>query len=527
MSSMRWRPSKELSAREKFLMARLTRTKKLFAFLRQERHRLFDEPFQAELEGMYRQTGAGVAPHPPALMAMATLLQAYCGASDAEAVELTIVDLRWQLVLDRVGADEPAFSQGSLVAFRRRLIASDMDRRLLERTTSLALETKAFDPKKLPKTLRAAVDSAPLEGAGRVEDTFNLLAHAAREVLNCAASLLARPIADVARAAGSPLLLEPSVKGALDIEWSDAKARTMALKKLVRQLDQLERWVLKNLPAEAKYAPLKTHLDTLARIKNQDLEPDPYGGGTRIRQGVAEDRQVSISDPEMRHGRKSKTKRFNGYKRHILTDLDTGLVLCGAITPANQPEHHALENLEEQLAEASARPMSELHVDRGYVASDRVAALVDRGVNVICKPWISRNGDLYPKSDFAFDVRRMLVTCPAGQVRTFAPGGTVSFGVETCGPCPRRRACTNAVDGRTLRIADDELLQIRLRREFASKTGRAQVRERVAIEHTLAHVVAIQGRRARYRGARTNQFDLRRALAVQNLQVVDRVLNAA
>src|SRR5690606_12405925 len=131
-SSMRWKPSKELSAREKFLMARLTRTKKLFAFLRQERHRLFDEAFQAELEGMYRQTGAGAAPHPPALMAMATLLQAYCGASDAEAVELTIVDLRWQLVLDRVGADEPAFSQGALVAFRRRLIASDMDQRLLE-----------------------------------------------------------------------------------------------------------------------------------------------------------------------------------------------------------------------------------------------------------------------------------------------------------------------------------------------------------------------------------------------------------
>ena len=509
-------------------MARLTRTKKLFAFLRQERHRLFDESFQSELEGMYRQTGAGAEPHAPAMMAMATLLQAYCGASDAEAVELTIVDLRWQLVLDRVGADEPAFSQGALVAFRRRLIAADMDQRLLERTTALALETKAFDAKKLPKTLRAAVDSAPLEGAGRVEDTFNLLAHAAREVLKCAASIVARPLADVAGAAGSPLLLEPSVKGALDIDWSDAKARAAALKKLVRQLDQLERWVLRTLPVEAKDAPLKTHLDTLARIKNQDLEPDPSGGGTRIRRGVAEDRQVSVSDPEMRHGRKSKTKRFNGYKRHILTDLDTGLVLCGTITPANQPEHHALSDLDDQLSAASStRPMAELHVDRGYVASDRVAELVDRGVNVVCKPWLPRNGNFYPKRDFAFDVGRMLVTCPAGQVRTFVPGGTVSFGADTCGPCSRRRACTDAIKGRSLRIAADELLQIRLRREFASRPGRAQVRERVAIEHTLAHVVTIQGRRARYRGVRSNQFDLRRALAVQNLEIVDRTLRAA
>jgi len=55
-----------------------------------------------------------------------------------------------------------------------------MDRRLLERTVALASSTKAFDAKKLPKTLRLAIDSMPLEGAGRVEDTINLLAHAAR-----------------------------------------------------------------------------------------------------------------------------------------------------------------------------------------------------------------------------------------------------------------------------------------------------------------------------------------------------------
>ncbi len=62
-----------------------------------------------------------------------------------------------------------------------------MDRRLLERTIELARQTAAFDWKKLPKALRVAVDSRPLEGAGRVEDTFNLLAHAARKVLACAA----------------------------------------------------------------------------------------------------------------------------------------------------------------------------------------------------------------------------------------------------------------------------------------------------------------------------------------------------
>jgi hypothetical protein len=70
-------------------------------------------------------------------------------------------------------ADEPAFSQGGLQQFRERLIACEMDRRLLERTVEVAKATKGFDAKKTPRSLRVGVDSRPLEGAGRVEDTIN------------------------------------------------------------------------------------------------------------------------------------------------------------------------------------------------------------------------------------------------------------------------------------------------------------------------------------------------------------------
>ena len=50
---------------------------------------------------------------------------------------------------------------GALQGLRERLIASDMDRRLLERTVSLAKETREFGWKSLPKSLRLAVDSRP------------------------------------------------------------------------------------------------------------------------------------------------------------------------------------------------------------------------------------------------------------------------------------------------------------------------------------------------------------------------------
>ena len=103
MAIKRWSPSEIVSRQEKFILGRLKRNGKLFAFVRQHRRQLFDDAFQAELETMYRDTGAGKDAHPPALMAMVVLLQSYAGASDATPVELSLLDLRWQMVLDCLG----------------------------------------------------------------------------------------------------------------------------------------------------------------------------------------------------------------------------------------------------------------------------------------------------------------------------------------------------------------------------------------------------------------------------------------
>src|ERR1019366_10509700 len=91
--------------------------------------------------------------------------------------------------------------------------------------------------------LRVAVDSRPLEGAGRVEDTFNLLAHAARKVLAFAARLVDLTPEQIAERANTPLLVGTSVKAALDIEWSDPAQKAAAIGTLVEQLDRLQRWI--------------------------------------------------------------------------------------------------------------------------------------------------------------------------------------------------------------------------------------------------------------------------------------------
>lgn len=532
MTIPRWHPPQQPTRQEQFLLRRLTRTRKLFGFLREHRHELFDDAFQAELEGMYRDTGAGKDPLPPAQLAMAVLLQGYVGASDAEAVELTVVDLRWQMVLGCLGATEPAFSQGALHDFRHRLIGHDMDRRLLERTVELARQTKGFDWKKLPKTLRVAIDSAPLEGAGRVEDTVNLLGHAARQVVACVATMLGWTVDRVCAEAGIPVLLESSVKKGLDVEWSDPAQKAEALQALVAQLDALQGWVERRLPEKMKEPPLQQSLETLKQIAAQDLEPDPDGGGgggQRLRQGVAPDRRVSIEDPQMRHGRKSKSRRFNGYKRHIAADLDTDLILAAAITPANKPEAEAAPDLRADI-EHQRLTIGELHIDRGYIKSPLVEHVLGTGNAILCKPWVPRNkgGQLFTKADFRLNLRDLTITCPANDVRSFRPGRTVEFDAARCDTCPMRARCTTRPlgRGRQVQIAEDERLQHRLRKQIATKKGRARLRQRVRVEHRLAHIVRRQGRRARYLGVRRNLFDLRRAASLQNLETIHRKMAA-
>ena len=522
----RWKPAVECSEREVRLLRLACRSRKLFVFLREHRHELFADSFQAELESMYRDTGQGDEPQPPALMCMALLLQGYLQVSDAEAVRLSATDGCWRLVLGTLAADddEPAFSQGGLQQFRERLVRHDMDRRLLERTVELAKETRAFDWKKLPKGLRVAVDSRPLEGAGRVEDTFNLLGHAGRKVAECMAAVLETSVEEVCAQAGSPLLAGTSLKAELDIDWSDAEQKSDALNRLCRQLDRLSAWVGKRHPPELEAAPLRRYIEALAQVKEQDLEPAP-GGGVRIRQGVAEDRRVSIEDADMRHGRKSKSKRFNGYKQHISTHLDAELVLACAVTPANRPEDEAAPQLQADMARLGLTP-DELQIDRAYLNSSLVEQVVQRGGEVVCKPWKGSNGrpGLFGKRDFHINVRDGTVTCPAGEVEPFEPGQVVEFDPEACGPCPLRSQCTQAASGRgrTVTMGDDEALQKKLRRLQQTRSGRARLRERVGVEHRLAHLSNRQGPRARYRGTRKNTFDLRRLSSVQNLETIAR-----
>jgi transposase len=495
------------------------RRAKLFVFLREHRHELFDEAFQAELAEAYVDSPKGQPPVPPAQLALATLLQAYTGVSDDEVIEATIMDRRWQLVLDCMDAGRPPFAKGTLVGFRARLMEKNLDRRLIERSVQLAAATKGFGS----RALRAALDSSPLWGAGRVEDTINLMGHALRKALGVIAAVQGRGqaagTAIVAAQAGVPPLAATSLKAALDRDWDDPAARDEALARVLGFLDQVEAFVAGWAGEDAAAAAVAV----ARQVRDQDT--GLTGPVPALRRGVARDRRISVEDAQMRHGRKSRSVLFDGYKRHVLTDLDTGLVPAVGITAANAPEASVTSDIATDL-DAAGLTLAELHIDRAYLSS---ALVRDRGPDlaIFCKAWRVRNtGGRFPKGQFSIDFGAGQLTCPAGASMPFQPGKTVRFPKATCAACPLRARCTTSSNGRTVAIHPDEPLLAELRQRQQTPAGRAKLRERVKVEHALAHVGHWQGRRARYRGTRKNLFDLRRVAVVHNLHVIARQITA-
>jgi IS5 family transposase len=498
-------------------MERVKRAK-LFVWLRQHRHELLDEGFQAELAGMYDDAQAGQPPVPPAQLVLATILQAYTGASDDEVIEATVMDRRWQLVLDCMDHAQAPFSKTTLVAFRARLIAHGMDRRLVERTVVLYGQATG---RVAGGKLRAALDSSPLWGAGRVEDTINLLGHALRKTLGVLARQQGWGLAEgtevLAARAGVPELGASSLKVALDLDWDDPAALSHALGVVLGALDRVEA-----LAAELPGGDAPQVAEGLAaarQVQDQDTVVDT-DGEMRVRQGVARDRRISIEDAQMRHGRKTRSVRIDGYKRHVLCDLDTGLVPAVGVTPANLPEAEVADQITTDL-DAQALQLGELHLDRAYLASSLVRDR-DPDLAIFCKAFPVRNGPRFAKTAFTLDFDQGLLTCPNGVTMPFVPGGKVQFPAQVCRSCPLQTQCTTSTRGRSVQIHPDERLLVELRAAQQTPVGRARLRQRVKVEHTLAHVGRWQGRRARYRGRRKNRFDLRRVAVVHNLHVIAR-----
>ncbi len=511
-----WHPAIELSSKEQKVVKRIKKAK-LFIFLREVRRELFDDEFQIELATLFKDSTTGLCPVAPAPLALAIILQAYTGVSDDEMIEALEMDRRWQLVLDCLDCEQPPFSKATLVRFRATLIAKGFDRRLIERTVEMAKKKGGFSS----RSLKAALDSSPLWGAAKVEDTYNLLGHALRKALGVIARQQEQELAAVATEAGAQMLTASSLKAALDLDWDDPIAKAQGLAIILQALDQVESWV-QQLPDldDTSASEVQDSIAVGREVQSQDVEVTA-DGSPKLRQGVAKDRRISIEDAEMRHGRKSRSQRVDGYKRHVLKDLDIGVVRAVGITPANVPEAAVTDDIAIDLVSQDVK-LKELHIDRAYLNSKLVKERPDDLI-VVCKAWPVRNGNRFDKSAFTLDWDTGLIHCPNQVTLPFQVGTVVHFPADVCASCPLRDRCTNSRTGRSVSVHPDEKLLIELRERQLTVVGRTQLRQRVAVEHTLAHIGQWQGNKARYFGSRKNLFDLRRMAVVHNLHVLARM----
>lgn len=525
-----------LSPREQRIV-KLCKKRRLFVFLRLHRHLIFDDEVVGKLHEMY---GSGGRPaHDPVCLGLAMLLQVALDVADHEVPTLTAVDSRWRMVLGLLSAPEAsAFSQGTVFNYRERALTAGLAQILLRKTVEVARATKGFDHKRL----RAIFDSSPLFGAGRVEDTFNLIGGAIGKLVAVAAKRAGKTAEQVAAEQGLTVVSASSVKAALDVDWREPTARLEALNVLLSQFQRTQRWLEEEFSrTELEEPPLSDALAVVQRLVEQDTEPEPdppetsegEGGHPprRLRENKRSDgkrdRQISLSDPEMRHGRKSATKSFAGYKRHVAVDADIpGLVTEVALVAANVCEYEAAPALLDAL-EADGWQVTELQIDRGYLAAEAIHERRNNaGLRVVSKPPTPPRRDRFTKNDFDIDFETNVVTCPNGQTKQMTPSRRVQFPKGVCAKCPKRERCLPNSGRRQLVIHPNEQFFREMAAELATPEGRAQRRERVLVEHALAHVGQVQGKRARFKGLRKNLFDLQRSATVANIYVIDRLLAA-
>lgn len=342
-------------------------------------------------------------------------------------------------------------------------------------------------------------------------------------MIDCLAALTEHTVGEVMESIGLTLFDGKSLKAALDVDWGDIEQKQQALQRLVDEIEGLQQWIIAQWPEERARPPLAEALETLQTVLDQDLEPAPEGGEVRIRDGVAKDRRISIEDAEMRHGRKSASQRIDGYKRHIVRDIDEQLILGAEVQAANRPDKDALKPLLQDHA-LQGRKLQSLHIDRAYLDDTVVPQLVAEGVQIVCRPWPGYNSTgLFPKRAFEIDLTARQATCPAGVQVAITPGKTAHFPAQRCAVCALKAQCTTSKQGRSLTIHAQEGLLQQLGQLPGSAEGRAQLRERVDVEHGLAHISQRQGNQARYNGTRKNTYHLRIAAAIQNLERAQRL----
>jgi transposase len=498
-----------------------------YVYLAEHRHELFHDEDFADLYC----SDNGRTSVPPSLLAVALLLQWYDDASDEEAARRARLDLSWKVALGIELMDTP-FVKSVLCEFRNKLIVHKRQKQFFDASLKHA-RTKGFFK---ARNIKVALDTTPIFGRGAVEDTYNMLAEGLRQVVRVLATCAAQSEHDFAAANDFTRYTAPSFKGTCAINWDIATERATVLESLVADCDRILLLARQALTRYEKDSPealeIVSACELLSRLLVQDVTRTAEGQ-PEIINGVAPDRIVSVHDPEMRHGRKSATQRFNGFKGAIAVETETQLITDVDVIPANAHDSQNSAQLIAQSAETSGASVDTVLGDTAYGSiAQRLAA--ENNYTLIAPVARPPQTGRFTKDEFLIDLDNRTVTCPAGKTTTrfyrrkektkhdrVFTHKKFHFAADDCGACLLRARCiADGVTHRTILVHEHESLIREAKRFQATDAFRSVYRPRVVVEHRIARLVQLGVRKARYFGNAKVLFQLAMTATVANLTLI-------
>jgi hypothetical protein len=242
---------------------------------------------------------------------------------------------------------------------------------------------------------------------------------------------------------------------------------------------------------------------------------------------VAPDRVISHADPEMRHGRKSVSRRFDGHKLDVMVDEASELVLGVDVRAGNAGDGEGAAPLLADVQTVEGIEVKTLLGDMAYSDGDVRQAVEETGATMVAKVPPVTNGGRFPKTDFDIDLLAGRVTCPAGQTTTDArpgkdhkgrPATVFRFAADTCAVCPLRHQCTTSGSGRTVVVGRHHERIEAARAAQSEPDTKALLRRRSKVERKIDHLQDLGMRKARYRGRRKTLLQALLAATVANIK---------
>lgn len=477
---------------------------------------------------------------PPSLLATALVLQTHDGVSDEEAKQRADFDLRWKVALG-IEVKEKPFAKSTLQLFRSQLVLHEKTRMMFRRSLEKAREVGFL---KYRKKLHAAVDTMAILGAGAVKDTYNLLADGIAMLIRELAELSGEEAAGWASRHGLGRYFEPSIKGTEEVDWNDEESRKGFLAGIVRDADSLLEQARAERGRHEEGSEADRRIveaaDLLRQLLLQDIDRKEDGAG--IKRGVAKDRVVSVHDPEMRHGHKCSTGRFDGHKGAVAVDTESQLITAVGTLAGNAHDGDTGLELTERSEQNTDLEVAETVGDCAYGDGETRRQFREAGRRLEAPvPRPPRTGKI-PKSEFRIGRKLDRVTCPAGRTtfswswRRRPPNRSgrryrvkvFRFSADDCATCPLKEGCGGERDGpRTITLHPQEKQMRRARRHHDSKAFKEAKRRRQVVEHRIGRLRQLGVRAARYMGRAKTEFQMLMAATVANLTLLAGARRAA